>query len=211
MSPPVVLGLDLSLRSTGMVAIPSDWKLDWARVRVAAAGRALRDDATVDEQLSRLAEIRDDVVAFARETGATVAYVLGYAYNKAQVSRAHAAGELGGVVKLALAEANVEVQVIVESRARTLFGKAPRKDAKIWATQRLVAAGAPRSWTQDQLDAVVAANWGVSELGGDALIIRDQTELPFGVTARDRRGRSPKRSSGIAPGPAETGPLFGDS
>lgn len=173
----IVLGLDLSLRSTGMVALPADWALDWSRVRVGVAGRPLKDDAPVETQLARLAEIRDGVVAFARETGASVAYVLGYAYNKAQVSRLAAAGELGGVVKLGLIEAGIAVEVVVESRARTLLGKAPRKDAKLWATQRLVAAGAPRAWLQDQLDALVAANWGVSEHGGRALIIREQQEM----------------------------------
>lgn len=177
MSSITVLGLDLSLTSTGMVALPADWGLDWARIAVCASGCSLKNDAGADEQMGRLAAIRDDVLDFARDHRVTHAYVLGYAYNKAQVSRAHAAGELGGVVKLALIEANIEVHVVVESSARTLLGRAPRKDAKLWATQRLVSAGAPRTWVQDCLDAFVAANWGLTEMGGQALIMRDQAEL----------------------------------
>lgn len=173
----IVLGCDLSLRSTGLVALPADWNCDWTRVAVAAAGYPLSQDASVRESMQRLMDIREDIIEFAQQHQATHAMVLGYAFNKADTSRLAAAGELGGIVKVALLEASLDVGVVVESRARTLLGKAPRKDAKVWATQRLLAAGAPKAWLLDQFDAFVAANWGVSELGGKALIIRDQAEM----------------------------------
>lgn len=172
-----VLGVDLSLRSTGLVAVPTDWGLDWSRVAHRVAGAELKQDATVAQHVGRLRLIARAAMAFAREHRVTRAWILGYAYNKADMSRAHLAGELGGVVKYALVEIGVEVEVVVESRARTLLGKAPRKDAKVWATERLMRAGAPPSWPQDVLDAFVGANWGLSELGGSALIMRDQLEL----------------------------------
>lgn len=165
------MGCDLSLRSSGLAILPCDWALDWKRVRGFVSGCDLKQDSSVDAQIGRMVQIRDDILAAARTYAVTHAFVLGYAYNKQQVSRAHSAGELGGVVKVALVEANIEVHVVVESQARTLLGKAPRKDAKLWATQRLMRAGAPRHWAQDCLDAFVAANFGSSELGGDTLIM----------------------------------------
>ncbi len=176
----VAMGLDLSLRSTGMVAIPVGWGQAWSRVEVGVAGYGLKDDATLIEHAARHRSIRDAALAFARQHRVTHAWVLGYAFNKAQVSRLAAAGELGGIVKLGLIDAGIQTQVVVESRARTLLGKAPRAKAKDWAIQRLCRAGAPIAWTFDQFDAFVAANWGLSELGNSALILRDQADLPLG-------------------------------
>jgi hypothetical protein len=180
---PVVMGLDLSLRSTGIVAFPVDWAQDWARVVVGEAGYGLKDDASLIDHAARHRSVRDAILTFARQHRVTHAWVLGYAFNKAQVSRLAAAGELGGIVKLGLIDAGIMTQVVVESRARTLLGKAPRKGAKLWAVERLRRAGAPVSWSVDQFDAFVAGNWGLSELGSSALILRDQTELALQKSA----------------------------
>lgn len=169
---------------------PADWGCDWARVELCTTGYPLKDDASIDQQLDRLKHIRSEAMRFAHAHKVTHAFVLGYAYNMQQVSRAHAAGELGGIVKLGLREMGIHVQVVVESRARTLLGKAPRKDAKRWAVERLMRAGAPSKWTVDELDAFVCMNWGLSELGGDCLILRDQTELPLTAAAARRRPRA---------------------
>lgn len=175
----VVVGLDLSLTSSGMIAVPADWGCDWSRCSWATSGYSVKDSADERARLERLATIRRDVVSFCDTHRPVAVWILGYAYNKL-LSRAHSAGELGGVVKLGLLEASHGVRVVVESRARTLLGRAPRKDVKLWATQRLVSAGAPRDWPQDVLDAFVAANWGLSEQeDSGALILRDQPGLPF--------------------------------
>ena len=101
-----------------------------------------------------------------------------YAYS-ADTSRAHSLGELGGVVKVALAYMGLELAVMSPARARVLLGKAPRKGGKDWAHARLLEAGAPRSWTGDQLDAFCVANAWLAENQGHALILRDQPTLPM--------------------------------
>lgn len=166
----VVLGLDLSLTSTGMVAVPAKWGQVWSRIAVATAGYGLRKDATDRERAERLDVIETEVLAFAAEQRATVAVIEAYAFT-AQTSHAHSLGELGGVVRLALMRAGLELVVISPASARKLLGKQPRSQAKVWAAGKVFGAGAPKSWTLDQVDAFVVANAFLSENGGDALII----------------------------------------
>lgn len=163
-------GLDLSLTSTGMVAVPERWGCVWSGIAVARAGRGLPKTATEAERLKRIGEIRDRVVAFVREYCVRVCVVEQYAFS-ARASHAHALGELGGVVKLALQERCCEVVVVSPAAARKLLGKQPRSQAKVWAAQRLFAAGAPKTWTLDQVDAFVVANHYLSEIGGDAIML----------------------------------------
>ncbi len=165
-----VLSLDLSLTSTGMVCVPARWGQVWSRIAVAKAGYGLKKDASELERVGRLEEIETAVLAFAAEQQASVVVLEQYAFS-AQASQARALGELGGVVRLALKRAGLEFHVIWPGTARKLLGKAPRSQVKVWAHQRLYAAGAPKTWTGDQLDAFVLGNHFLSENGGDALII----------------------------------------
>lgn len=160
----VVLGLDLSLTKTGMAAVPADWAHDFNRCAVATAGMGLKKDATEHERAMRLKLIRDAVLQFARRVGAGVAIIEQYAYTS-MVTQAHSLGELGGVVRLALIEAGIEVEVVAPASARKLLGKQPRKDAKIWAAHRLVTMGAPAAWPMDCLDAFAVCNFKLAELG----------------------------------------------
>lgn len=165
----VVVGLDLSLTQTGMCAVPERWNLDWTRPTVAVAGQKLTTDAPLRAKVLRLQLIRDAVLAFCDRARATDVALLNYAFNKTM--QAHQLGELGGVVKLALVEAGLPVHVVVESSARKLLGRAPRKDAKIWAVGKLMSTGAPPHWPVDCLDAFVAANIVLAETGGDAIVL----------------------------------------
>jgi len=158
------LGLDLSLTNSGMVAVPEFWCGDFSEVKVATAGAKLHKDATERARVARLQGIRAAVVHFAERTHATHAIIEQYAYTS-MVSHAHSLGELGGVVRVALIEAGLEVEVVSPASARKLLGKQPRKDAKIWAAQRLVAMGAPRAWPMDVLDAFTVGNWLLAEWG----------------------------------------------
>lgn len=160
----VVLGLDLSLTCSGMVAVPEQWDGDFSRVTVATAGGKLAKDATERERAGRLRMIRDAVQNFALRTHATHAIIEQYAYTS-MLAQAHSLGELGGVVRVALVEMGLDVQVVAPASARKLLGKQPRKDAKIWAAQRLVSMGAPRAWPMDCLDAFATANWVLAEWG----------------------------------------------
>jgi Holliday junction resolvasome RuvABC endonuclease subunit len=166
----MVAGLDLSLTSTGMVALPLRWGRDWSRVAVERAGGSCRKDALESERITRIKSIRDAVVAFVFLHGVRVAVIEQYAFTSDH-GHAHALGELGGAVKLALLEHHVELAVVSPATARKCFGKQPRKDAKIWAHQRLYACGAPHSWTGDQLDAFVVANNWLAENEGDAIVL----------------------------------------
>ena len=171
----VVGGFDLSLTATGMVAVPERWgggvrQEDWSRIAVAKAGHGLRKDAPERERVARLEDIETAILAFVAEQKVKVAVIEQYAFTS-MLSHAHALGELGGVVKVALQRAGVEIAVVSPASARKCLGKQPRAQAKVWAQQRLYRAGAPKSWTEDQLDAFVIANHHLAENGGDAVII----------------------------------------
>lgn len=171
-----VLGLDLSLTSTGMVAVPVDWRQDWSRVAASVAGRRASNSDPEDKRIERLELIRNAVMTFAHGYGCTHVFLEDYAYT-AQHSRAHALGELGGAVKVALRHMGLELQVVSPASARTLLGKQPKRDRKAWAQTQLFGAGAPRDWPGDVADAFIVANWGLSELGGAAVILREQLDV----------------------------------
>lgn len=159
-----IMGLDLSLRNSGVAIVADDWGFDWGRVSVARVGYDLKSDASVRQQADRIAAIRDAVLELAARHEVTHAVREEYAFTASR-SRAHALGELGGVVTLALLDAGVEVETVPPASARKLLGKAPRKDPKGWAAARLRAMGAPTLWSGDQIDAFVCANWKLAEIG----------------------------------------------
>jgi hypothetical protein len=75
-------------------------------------------------------------------------------------------GEVGGVVRLELVRAGIELRTANMGTARKLLlGKVPRSDAKMAVYAALRAAGA-RFETADEAHAMAAANLGLSELGG---------------------------------------------
>jgi hypothetical protein len=79
---------------------------------------------------------------------------------------AHSLGEVGGVVRLELVRAGLDIRTANMGSARKLLlGKVARADAKMAVYAALRAAGAPFE-TADETDAMCAANWGLSELGG---------------------------------------------
>lgn len=180
---PVLLGLDLSLRFTCAVTVAADWGQDWSNVATMRTGSSLRRDAGEHERVQRLQLIVDDVARFARERKATHVVIEQYAFS-ADTSQAHAIGELGGAVKCELQSMlHLPLVVISPASVRTLLGKQPRKDAKTWAAQKLLEAGAPREWigpSEDRwglFDAFALANWALSEHGGQAVVMREQREM----------------------------------
>lgn len=87
-----------------------------------------------------------------------------YAYS--QALQAHSLRELGGVVKLALVNAGMEIHTVTAGQVRkVLLGNNPRKGAKVAVSNGLRAAGA-RFDTLDEYDAMCFVNFGLSELGG---------------------------------------------
>jgi hypothetical protein len=54
----------------------------------------------------------------------------------------------------------VEVETVAANTARKLvLGKVPKKDVKAHVRETLLSMGMPRVWTDDEMDAFVAANW----------------------------------------------------
>jgi hypothetical protein len=167
----VVVGLDLSLTGAGMVAVPSFWGGDWNRVAHHTFGEKLPRDAEEALRIGRLTRISAAVVEFARRHGATDIAIEGYAFASMQ-SHAHSLGELGGVVRHQVVHqlGIVPSSVPVHSGRKLLLGKVPRKDAKIATRAFLTKAGMPASWSMDEGDAFVVANFALSELGAFAFV-----------------------------------------
>jgi hypothetical protein len=160
----ILLGLDLSLTAAAAVSCPLDWDGQWCRVHSVVIGEPLHRIATDAERARRTETIASRLVTFARAEGATVAFIEGYAYSLR--TSAHTLGELGGVVRLELVRAGIEIRTANMSTARKLLlGKCPRKGANVAACEALTAAGG-RFETLDESDAMVAVNWGLAEWGG---------------------------------------------
>jgi len=159
----VVLGLDLSATAAAAVSVPLDWDGQWSRVHSVVVGESLRHDASDAERARRRETIASQLVAFAQAERTTVAYIEGYAFS--QHSAAHTLAEVGGVVRLELVRAGIEIRTAnMGMSRRLLLGKCP-KGAKVAVYAALKAAGATFE-TLDESDAFAAANLGLSELGG---------------------------------------------
>lgn len=164
-----VVGLDLSLRCSGVVRVPVDWRGDWNQVRwwkvtpdplPAGASEAARIGRCRD--VARLAALASN--------GATV-WIERYAYRQAE--GAHWLGELGGVVRDRLMAIGCRLQAVTASQARRLLcGDGNASKQAVQAALR--AAGAPGELTSslDLCDAMAVANWGLKELGGAWLGVR---------------------------------------
>lgn len=164
-SVPVLAGIDLSLQATGVVVAPASWDGAWARVRSTVIGEPLRKNATVAERARRTESIAARLVEFCRAHGVTQAWIESPAFGMKTAQ--HSLGELHGVCKLALIVAGIDVQIAQVSSARKLLlGKVPKQDPKGAVQAALIAAGAPASWSADELDAMCVLNWAMSEAGG---------------------------------------------
>jgi len=161
---PVVIGLDVSLVGTGMVAVPFDWGRDWSRVSHATVGYSLPTSAGDRERIDRLVRLGAAAVSFAQAHSGTLAAVESFAFGKS--TAAHALGEAAGVIKVALRAVGIDVRTAPMSTARKLLlGHLPRDGVKHAIRGYLVASGAPFR-TLDECDAFVAANWALDWLGG---------------------------------------------
>lgn len=177
----VVMGIDASLTSTGLVALATDWGLDWSRVARARLGIGLSRSASELDRIRRFDAIAAAAFAFAREHGVTDVFMEQYAFS-ARTSQSHALGELGGVIKRDIAiEARLPLTVVPPATARALLGRFSARGTKAGPKPLpvkdqvhavLYRAGMPHDWSADEVDAWVVANWGLSGIAGaDALIV----------------------------------------
>lgn len=164
-----ILGLDLSLTGSGAVRYKLPWAGDFKDIESLHVGRKLSKDASEYDQLCRLRYIRDEILEFA--DGCQVAAVENYAFSRG-ASRAHALGELGGVVKLGLLGLGLEVVPLTASHVRSCLGKFPRSKPKEHVAALIRKLGAPDRWLNDEIDAFVVSNgWSVAN-GYGGIVIR---------------------------------------
>lgn len=165
-----VVGLDLSLTSSGVVVVQDWWHepacgpecfwcgtcpgFQWGEVEHRTFGSDLPATATERERALRRRGIADEIVRVVGP-GAHV-YVEGFSY----ANQHPAVAELAGVVKdRLLSELDVAVEAVPPLKARKLFlGRCPKGSKKL-VSQALERTGAPFA-NEDECDAFVVANWG---------------------------------------------------
>lgn len=202
-----VLGLDLSLRATGICVIDPSWEPgSWEGVRGDTFGVSLTKDATPQEIVERLAAIKRFVLEAVPVDADASSWAIGveqYGYAMAMQSHAHALGELGGCIKLALFTSRkiVAVPVVASSARKLLLGRGAGKGIKEEVQRQLRAARAPLRGT-DQCDAFAVANAMRADLGMPALSFAT-VPPPAARAPRERRPRGSSMQRGMFDGPSE--------
>lgn len=145
-----VLGLDLSLTATG-VALPD------------GSTRLIKLGSCCNRGMKRLASIRRQVLGMVQESGAELVSVEGYSFGSRD-SHAHALGELGGVIRLALSEAGVPYIDVPPSSLKkyaTGKGNATKELVLVHAVRRLEYPGSDNN----EADALWLRALGLDFLG----------------------------------------------
>jgi crossover junction endodeoxyribonuclease RuvC len=146
---PSVIGLDLSLSSTGICS-----KEGFFAYQAKTKG------------MERLVEIRDGVMLVVAAQEDPVVMVEGYSFSSRN-SQSHALGELGGVVRVALYEAGVPyIDVPPTSRAKFATGKGNASKSEVVSS---VSARTGIAWvgrgSDDMCDAWVLREMGLARSG----------------------------------------------
>jgi Holliday junction resolvasome RuvABC endonuclease subunit len=167
-----LLGLDLSARAAAAVAVPLDWDGQWRRIKTLVVGEALGRGASDRDRALRCGYIAERIAEFARRHQVAQAWIEGYAFN--QNTAAHTVAEVGGVVRLELVRAGIEVRTAnMQTARKLLLGKLPPRGKKVIGKKvsakdavvaTLRAAGAAFK-TVDEYDGFTAANLGMSDVG----------------------------------------------
>lgn len=163
----VVMGVDLSQTGLGLVAVPEDWDLRWDRIAHTTVGRTLTKGAPPWDAISRLEYLADQVVDFASRNDISHVWIESYPVG-GRVFALDKLCEIGGVVRVAL---HRELRLIAHtaplSTARKLvMGKLPRAKVKDLLHEQVRSYPGMCLRTGDEIDAWVAANYGMSLLGG---------------------------------------------
>jgi hypothetical protein len=194
-----LIGIDLGTRACAAVACPLAWDGVWSRVRSLVVGEPLRRDASDAERARRTETIATRLVGFARETGASLALIESYAF--ARNTAAHTLGELGGVVRLELVRAGLDVRTVnLGSARKLLLGRVPRSDAGVACYAALRAAGAPFE-TADEAAAFTVLNVGLAEVGGYCFASAPpamERSVPARALSRPDGGLGPSGTAGRA-------------
>lgn len=172
-----VIGFDLSLTAAAACALPRIWNQDMARARTIVVGYGVGNDEPESMRVERLEKICTTLVDFCLANKATAINIEEYAFSSSQ-SRAHAIGELGGVVKLECKRRlGLTPQPVTASHARKtllqwlpgLRGK-PKGYMKRYVVANVQRLGkAVAHWTEDEIDAFVVSNYCLMAQGGLAM------------------------------------------
>jgi len=163
----IVAGLDLSLCSTGLVAVPHTFaaSIDWTTVRhTLVTSDALPNGASVRERTGRLLAVATAITRWIQAGPCDVIAIERQAYH---MGHAHARelGELTGITCAELLALDVPIVMVTSSSARkTLLGTVPRSGAKDAVRDLLRRMGSPWADT-DRSDAFAVANHALSESG----------------------------------------------
>lgn len=172
--PIVVAGLDLSLTGAAVAVVdPRRWRQSLRRVATARFGRELKgskETADTVARVDRLIEISHNIVDFLYEHGATHVWLENYSFGMRFNS--HQLGEIGGCVKHEIRRrlGIVAAPVSNTTARKLLLGRGAGKGIKLEVERQLAAMGG-KFKTNDEGDAFVVANWGLSELGFPALML----------------------------------------
>lgn len=176
-----VMGIDMSLRAAGFVAVsktfgtnPYEGGPDGVLARVRAAGirhetfgQDLDKFATEHERLARLIALTERAIFFYENAGCPPYVAIEeYAFSRVD-SHAHALGEAGGAVKVALYLRGARVSTVKVNTARKLLlgvGNLPSAPAKRAVRKAFEAAGYI-GLTEAEYDALCVANAKLGELG----------------------------------------------
>lgn len=165
-----VLGVDISLRGTGLCLLPAGWfvhgRPDWSVVKTVTVGYGLGLDVSENERAKRLLHIAGAVKLFARRYDADHACIEQYAFAKRE-AHIRAVGEVGGCVRVGLYAEKVELHVATAAQVRSrLLGYVPTgKASKAPVQEFLREMGAPFADKPDECDAFALANWFLGERG----------------------------------------------
>jgi hypothetical protein len=189
-----VLGFDLSLSAPAAVAMPLNWRPgDWGRVKTWLTHPAPPKSDDLKGQMIRYALISDWACGVVRETSVQCSEIAvyvesyGFSKNNAQASRLM---ESGGIVKHELYKRHRLIATPVQaSAARKLFlGYNPGKDPKVVVQDVLFnQCKAPKDWDENQADAFVVCNFGLSEMSGKPIMMGLIRPAPGSKAAQRRK------------------------
>jgi hypothetical protein len=133
-------------------------------------------------QMRRYDEIASWVIGITANKVVSGVFVENYGFSQNSKAGSRIM-ESGGIVKFVFfKEHGWPMRPVAQNTARKLLlGKCPQKDVKVAVQNALFSqCKAPRTWTEDQGDAFVIANYGLSEVGGTCLTL---------ATPAKRKGR----------------------
>jgi hypothetical protein len=198
-----VIGFDLSLRAPAAVALPKDWRPgDWKSVRAwLLKTKAPEDGADQIGQMKRYLEISDwavEVVGLIFKRSSRISlYVEDYGYSKNNKNAAHIM-ESGGIVRADIwRRFGVPMTNVSASHARKLaFGFNPRRpayDPKVFIQDTVFNTfKAPKAWGENECDAFLIAQAGLSDLGGLILTLQETMKTAHKDASRGKK--TPRRS-----------------